>query len=284
MGTKEDLAAAITQAVNDTPHDELLTPDSGKSPLADELGIVDAPAAPAQGGEGTPEGTAGTTPAPKTEAPKGTVDERAEFWGLTFDGVPADKQAEILAKLEGQESYIHKLQERLAKEPERFTPPAPEAEPTDEELLAVLGVDPEQVDPGVAQTMLQLGRSQLMLEAQLESLNQSVQGREVENTWNGGLDELESTYGKLPAIEGLNPREARVRYLQYAADEGYSSPYELYFRVTAPVKSQATSLIQEARRAAGKREAGGQLKPSSSESGEPTITKDMSLKEAVERA
>jgi hypothetical protein len=204
-----------------------------------------------------------------------------EVWGLDLTGIPAEKRAEIIKHIEGQEGYVHKLQEQLASVPAPAAAETQDEEVSDEAILDALGIDPEVTDPATVRTLLTLGRTQLELESQLEKVATVQAGQQAETQWNRELDNLEATYGKMPGLKDASAQESRAAQLRLAMSEGIASPYELYFKLTAPVKREAGAAAAAARRATSKQDAGGNLRPTTSGAKPPSITKDMSLREAT---
>lgn len=258
--SKAAIEAAIGEAIVSTgfqtDEDRENDLDDGEEEEKDESQVDSGAAAPKEGATGT-----------ETDPP-------LEYWGVSLADIDPEKRAEIIAHFEQQDSTIRKLQDKVAREP--VAPAAPEGgdqevEVTDEDILRALGIDPEY---GQEQgPVLRLARTVMELEDRLENLSERETVRETETLWNGTLDELEGTYGKLPF--------ERIQVLQYALDNDLTSPFEAYFAISAPVRREVSAVAQAARVATAKRDAGGGLKPSKTAAGEPEITKDMSLRDAV---
>jgi hypothetical protein len=250
--------------------------------LDETLGELDDSAAdtPAQG-DAEPS-TAQATQASEDAAEGGetaTADVPESYWGVDLTGIPVEKRAEILAHFEQQDGTIQKLQERLATPAEVQTPAAEDsAEVSDEELLSALGVDPEDfsVPAAMKASMLLMARNQLALEDQVTQLRTVETGRAVESKWTRELNELEETYGKLPGT--------REQQLRYAGEENITSPADLYFKLSAPVKREVEGLAAAARREAEKRVQGAAVKPRSSSAEPPAVTPGMSIRQAVREA
>lgn len=204
-----------------------------------------------------------------------------EYWGVALDGIAPEKRAEIIAHFEQQDSTIHKLQESLAKEPEAPAVPVPDAaadeDISDTDLLTAAGYDPEDYEvQQMAKFILPSLRRELALEDQLAELVQDKQVNAVATQWNTQLNELEEMYGKLPGT--------REQVLRKAAEEGIVSPEVLYFRLSAPIKREVETAVANARREAAKLAEQGTLRPGTSTAGEPPVTPEMSLREAVAAA
>lgn len=269
-----DIRTALAEAIQESefPTDEKVAEESWEGDVfsPDESAAADDTAEPSKG-EAPDDGD----DEPKAE--EAQVEDVTEYWGVPLDGIPAEQKAEILAKLQQQDSYISKLQERLAKEPE--TPaPAPasdDEEVTDQDLLLALGFNPEELEyDQVAPRVLPLARTILALEEKVDQLSTKAATQEVETQWNSQLDELETTYGTLPFD--------RVQVLRYAIEENIPSPFEVYFRLTAPARREVETTVADARRLAAKKAEGGGVKPRSSGSESAVIDpQKTSLHDAV---
>jgi len=199
------------------------------------------------------------------------------YWGTDLTGIPAEKRAEIVAHFEKQDGTIRKLQDRLATPLEREAPVVDDVtEPTDEELLQVLGLDPETTAGPERTALVTMARNQLALETRVEQLATVETGRAVENSWSKQLVELEEAYGKLPGT--------RDQQLRYAAEESIVSPADLYFKLSAPVKKEVEGLAAAARRDAAKRVESGGLRPRSAASEPLPVKPGMSMRDAVKAA
>lgn len=212
------------------------------------------------------------------------------YWGTDLSGLSPDQKRAVIAAVDGQEGYIHKLQERLAKfEQDAAEPHAPVVTPEEEELadadiLAALGFDPEYADEAAAKPMLALARTVIALEDTVDRLSTNEAVRDTETKWNGALDELEASYGKILGSDGQPVQ--RVAILQEALAKGYASPFETYFQLTAPVKREVDSAVAAARRAAEKRAESGGLAPRSAAQGSVPVEKreGMSFRDMVGEA
>ena len=265
-GNDPDLQAAIAEALKESEFPTGDEPDEGEeeqsAPAADDGNE------PSKDDEPDPE-----------EAPEAEEGQEVptEYWGVSLEGIPAEQATEILAKLQQQDSYISQLQERLSKEPDApAAPSAPveEDEVTDEALAAALGYDPEDAYNQPSAAELKLARTVLSLEDRLEAVTTKEATREVETAWNRNLDELETQYGKLPFD--------RLQVLRYAVEEKISSPFEVYFKLTAPAKREVEHAVTAARAAAAKKAEAGGVKPRSSASDSAVIDpKTTSLRDAT---
>lgn len=280
---KDDIAAAIAEAVAAAPLGADPREDADDVPAVTVTDVTDEPAAPAPG-EDEPS-TGESTVDDSDDAETDLSEQRSEYerlTGVSLEGVPDDLAKPILDQFGQQESYIHKLQARLSAEPEK--PAAPEAEEevssadvSDEDLLRAAGYDPDEFEvQQMARFILPSLRRELALEDQVAALSAKAEVAETSTRWNSALDDLEAQYGALPF--------ERVQALRYAIEEQIADPEVLYFRLTAPVKKEAEATVAEARRAAARRAESGGLKPRSVEAGPPVITEEMTLHEAVEAA
>lgn len=269
--TQADLRAALAEAVeeSDFPTDEKLEADSWKEWEEDESATA------ADGDEPSKD-----EPAP-VEAEAEVEDQPEppdEYWGVSLEGVPAEKRAEIIAHFEQQDSTIHKLQTRLAQEPEAPAPVEDVVELDDipdEQLLMAAGYDPEDYEvQQMAKFILPGLRRELALEEKVEALVQKDTVREVQTMWNSQLDELESVHGKLPFD--------RVQVLRYAIDERIASPYEAYFKLSAGPRKEVSDVVAKARREAARKAESGGVKPRTASGDSPVIDpKSTSLRDAV---
>lgn len=270
-----DIRAALAEALDESgfPTDEKVAADSWEEPLAaDEGASAEAPADELSKGE-----TFSLFDSPEADEVQDELPD--EYWGVPLDGIPDETRKAILAHFEQQDSTIRKLQERLSKEPDA-PPPAPEVteEVTDEALLLALGFDPDEWETQqLAPKILPLARTVLDLEDKVDSLVQKETVNTVQTQWNSQLDELESVHGKLPFD--------RVQVLRYAIEENIASPFEVYFKLSAPIKREqreVENVVTKARRdAARKAEAGGVKPRSAASTGEVIDPKTTSLRDAT---
>jgi hypothetical protein len=209
-----------------------------------------------------------------------TAEATDSYWGTDLTGIPVERKAALIRHLSQQDSTIQKLQAKLS-EPLEVAPPT-EADPSDEvsdaQLLAFYGIDPEDYSvPDVMKAaLIKQGRNQLVLEDQVARLTNVETGRALETQWNAELDELESTYGKLPG--------SRAEVLRYALREEVVTPADLYFKLTAPIKRDVEGLVAKARREASKREQSGSVKPRSSSAASAPVQPGMTMRDAVKAA
>jgi hypothetical protein len=270
-----DLQKAIAEALEESefPTDEKVAADSWEE-WDSAAGELDAPAA-SDGDEQSTDDSSEEPGAAEGDEPQ--LDIPDFYKGMGLEQLPAEVAKGILNHLQQQDSYIGKLQERLAVEPDPATPepPAEPEEVTDEALAIALGYDPE--DQYNQPSAAELARTVLALEDKLDEVTAKETTREVQTQWNTSLDELEASYGKLPFD--------RLQVLRYAVEENIASPFEVYFRLTAPAKKAAETAVAEARRAAAKKAEAGGVKPRSSAGDAPVIDpKTTSLRDATKLA
>lgn len=276
--TKADVLAAITEAVEDKGTAWLAEPDDAPQSTPD--------AAP---GEGEPSREKPSeTVAAEAEPTVDTVAEQPDkptnpFLATLLESIPPEAHDAVIERFEQQEGYIHKLQADLAdarsKEPE---PKAPEdlTEPEyipDDQLLIAAGYDPEDYEvQQQAKFLLPSLRRELALEDQLAALAARDQARETQSAFETQLQALEGQYGPMPG-----DRESQRAY---ALENGISSPKELYFDLTMPVRREVDDIVRRARTEAAKRAESAGTKPRTSNAGADPVTKDMTLREAVAAA
>lgn len=277
--SKEDLQAGIAEALEES---EFEVDDDGASAEWDAWDTEteqEAAAAPDEDSlsKGTPKSEEATS-----ETQEGTDEEPPlNYWGVNLEGIPAEKRAEIIAHFEQQDSTVHKLQERLNAEPEAPAPPSDEelGEPTDEDLLRAMGLDPEAYETqSIAPAILPLARTTLALEQEVEQMRTKDIVETTKTTWNTQLDELEEAFGPL----GLT----RVQVLRYAAEEKAASPADAYFKLAGGPRKEVADAVAKARLQSAKREASAGPKPRSSNASTRSKIdpKTMSLRDAVKEA
>lgn len=271
---EQDIRAALAEAVaeSDFPTDEKLAEEDDWDFSTESVPAADDGSIPGKVDDETDEES------PETDAAQGDIPDT--YFGVDLTGIPAEQARSIYESLQQQDTYIQKLQARLAQEPEAPATPAPAEtveEVTDEALLQALGFDPDDWETQqLAPKILPLARTVIDLEEKVDSIVAAETTRTVANQWNTQLDELESTYGSLPFD--------RVQVLKYAIDEGLTSPFETYFRIAAPARKEVETAVSTARRTAAKQAVQGGVKPRTSASTTTAIDPKMSLRDAVKVA
>lgn len=280
MADTAELRAALAEAVEEskfpTTDDAVAASwdnweNEGGAPLQRE-----APAAAAADGDEPSKDEAPDDPQdPETAEAQGDLPD--EYWGVSLEGIPDEAKQSILDHFAQQDSTIQKLQARLAQEPAAPEPvdePSDDGEITDEALAIALGYDPEDPYTQPTPKELTMARSVIALEDKVDALIQKDEVEAVKANWNRQLDELEEVQGKLPFD--------RVQILRYAIEEGIASPFEVYFKLSAPGKREVEQTVAAARREAAKKAEAGGVKPrSSSGDSAPIDPKTTSLRDAV---
>lgn len=280
MAEQADLRVALAEALKES-----------KFPTTDDADAASWESWDAEGGAPAPE-AADTAPAdedkpgkdeaavaPEAAEPADSgeaADLPDEYWGVSLEGIPDEAKKSILDHFAQQDSTIQQLQARLTKEP---AAPAPvetsdDEEITDEALAIALGYDPQDQYNQPTPRELTMARSVIALEDKVDALVQKDAVSAVEHQWNAQLDELETVQGKLPFD--------RVQVLRYAIEEGIASPFEVYFRLSAPVKREVEQTVAEARRQVAKKAEAGGVKPRGTAGDTTAIDpKTTSLRDAV---
>lgn len=277
---KEDLQAGIAEALEES---EFEVSDDGASAEWDAWDAETEQEAAAAPDEDSPGKEAPKSEEAPPEAPEeGTGEEPPlDYWGVSLEGIPAEKRAEIIAHFEQQDSNIHKLQARLSQEPEPPAPPSEEelGEPSDEDLLRAMGLDPEAYETqAIAPAILPLARTTLALETEVEQMRTKDIVETTKSTWNTQLDELEESFGSL----GLT----RTEVLRFAAEEKAASPADAYFKLAGGPRKEVSDAVAKARLQTAKRQQSAGPKPRSSNASAASKIdpKTMSLRDAVKEA
>lgn len=278
MAEQADLRAALAEAVAESQFPTTDDADAASWDEWDNEGGTPAPEAAAAAADGDEPGRGeAADDVQEPEADEVQDDLPDEYWGVSLEGIPDEAKKAILAHFAQQDSTIQKLQARLTAEPAAPEPsnePEDDGEITDEALAIALGYDPEDPYNQPSQRELLMARNLIALEEKVEALVQKDTVQTVQTQWNSQLDELEQVQGKLPFT--------REQVLRYAIEEGIGSPFEVYFRLSAPVKREVEQTVAAARREALKKAEAGGVKPRSSASTGPTIDpKTTSLRDAV---
>jgi hypothetical protein len=182
-----------------------------------------------------------------TETPKGTVDGPTEYFGykLPPDLTP-EQRVELYDELRKRDDTIGKLMREKEAPPEGTPPveePAPEEPVTDEDILQILGLDPENpFDEQTAKAVVPLVRRQLEQENTIAQLIQMQELENIDRTWRSTLSSLEKEFGALPA------EVTHDRVMEFAAENGIGSPVDAFWRISGPGR-QAVESVMEARAA-----------------------------------
>ncbi len=267
----DDLKASIAEALEESEY----VPEDERPDGWEDWDENDAPAAAAGDEESASKSEPQATSEDDSES-LDTVDPADSYWGVSLEGIPAEKRADIIAHFEQQDSTIHKLQERLTREPEpEVVDDTPAEEVTDEDLMRVLGIDPESYEAqSLAPTVLPLARTVLALEETVEQLKMKDVVEDTKTTWNSQLDVLEQSYGKLPFD--------RVQVLRYAAEEKLVTPADAYFKLATGPRREVEDRVSAARLEAAKKDQSAGTRPRATGGvREPIDPKTTSLKDAV---
>lgn len=213
---------------------------------------------PTEAGEGA-EGTATGTEAAQTEvgtegatgtgteataaaAAEGTEDVPERYFEVDLSGLPAEERKAVVAALAARDDEIGKL---LRGRPKDETPapegaaPEPPAPMSDEDILRGLGVDPDNpFSEETAKVAVPLVRSLQALTEKLDTLSADRELERMEAHWTSRLDQLEKDNGQLPVD--------RVAVLEFAADNGLTTPEDVYWRIAGPAKRQVESAVAAA--------------------------------------
>lgn len=242
----EDRAAALAEFGEEEQVEETQDPEA-------EEEVEETPDSEGGGADGTPD-----SEEDEDQDPEGAQSEEppTEYMGLDLSGIDSDRRAALIADLKENDKFIQRLIQRNKELEEQATsgPAEPqtqvkEAEPaTDDEILAALGLDPE--DP-LAELQLPLARKLYEQQMEMQQMEQVMQAQAFYDHFNTVIDQLESTEGKLP------DEVTRDDLLDYMAENNIPDPEAAYYRLVAPMKSRLANAIskerEEAKRLAKKR-------------------------------
>lgn len=143
--------------------------------------------------------------------------------------------------LEKRDDFIGKLLREKAEDPGETPDPTPAAEPevlTDEQLLAQLGLDPENnpFDEATAKVALPLAKGLQQMQSMVSQLVEVQELQALETTWNTALDSLERDYGELPID--------RLSVLEFAAARNIQDPAAAYWTIAGPAKKQVVDAVR----------------------------------------
>ena len=191
-----------------------------------------------------------------------------EHMGVDLSDLPADKRKAVIDTFAQKESYIGKLQQRIAErkaEPELAEPVAqiPEPyvpEPSDEEILKAFGYAPDGAYYEIAkEVVLPMAKQVLAQASEMSQMKQHLQVEAAWDGWNASLDKLEDQYGELPV-----GREAVV---EFAVQQGIDNPEVAYYRLAMQAQKMTAEAAQEQRlrkvteTTGMKRQVGAQVRP-----------------------
>lgn len=255
--TAENWPVEGTEENSETPPETVpATPPAG-----DET-VEKTPETPAS--EVTPEPSAAEETPPPGDVP-------TEYFGVDLNEVPPEKRAEIINRFKEQDRYVQSVQQRAAELEKQAQPqaqpapqPEPEAAPSDDDIMAALGVssDDEMYDLK-KELLLPQAKALAEIKATQDAFIQEQRVREFENHWNSTLDQLEETHGKLPIT--------RDELAAIAVANDIFDPMDAYARVHLTGRQTLNAEVEkfkaEAKKAA---EEAAKPKPPSTQSPRPT--------------
>ncbi len=259
----------------------------------------EASATPEAQGAPSTEVVAGT-PGGESETPtEGTDDTPTEYFGVDLSFIEdATERAKWIHEFQERDTFISQLlrdkaegdgqggdkppAQKPAAEPQEPAPQAEKPDLSDEALAQALGLDLEDpYDAKLAAIAVPLARQNLELQSKVEDLSSSDAVRETQVYWETSLDKLESQFGKLPVD--------RLKFYEFAADNGIAEPAAAYWQVVGPAKAEVMQAAQKKRvevaeaLAAFKRQASG-VRPSATVPGEDAGLQSKNTKDAVKEA
>ena len=259
----------------------------------------EASATPEAQGAPSTEVVAGT-PGGESETPtEGTDDTPTEYFGVDLSFIEdATERAKWIHEFQERDTFISQLLRdkaegegqggdkpsapKPAAEPQEPAPQAEKPDLSDEALAQALGLDLEDpYDAKLAAIAVPLARQNLELQSKVEDLSSSDAVRETQVYWETSLDKLESQFGKLPVD--------RLKFYEFAADNGIAEPAAAYWQVVGPAKAEVMQAAQKKRvevaeaLAAFKRQASG-VRPSATVPGEDAGLQSKNTKDAVKEA
>jgi hypothetical protein len=198
--------------------------------------------------EGVPQGHADDGEEAGSEAPdEGTDDTPTEYFGLDLSGLEPELRASIVEELRKRDDYIGRLlreksTSELTTEQEEVLGEA-EEEISDEEILKLLGLDPENNpwDEQTAKIAVPLFRRQLEQERSIAALIEMQELAEIDRTWRSTLSALEKEFGPLPK------EITHDMVMEFAAEEGIASPLDAYWRIMGPARTILSKAVDEAK-------------------------------------
>ncbi len=199
--------------------------------------------------DASPGGESADTPDDGEDTSEATVegtDEEVptEYFGLDLSGLEPKQRAEIIGELRKRDDHIGKLlrdrnADSVETEPETGEPETP-SEPTDEEILSALGLDPENnpFDEQAAKVALPLVKRQLQQDRTLAALIEQQELAEIDRSWRQSLSGLEREFGPLPADIDHD------KVMEFAAESGIGNPVDAYWRIVGPGRAALTDAMK----------------------------------------
>ena len=176
------------------------------------------------------------------------TDVPESYFGYQFPpDLTPEQRAELLGELKKRDDTIGKLLRGREEQAPPTDEPAPEPEPeiTDEDILQALGLDPDNpFDETTAKTVIPIVRKQIEQENLIANLIEMQELAEIDRSWRSTLNSLEAEFGKLPA------EVTHDQVMEFAADNGVSSPVDAYWRIMGPGRAAVEGLSAERARKA----------------------------------
>jgi hypothetical protein len=176
-------------------------------------------------------------------APASDDEVPTEYFGVDLSGLPAEARQTIIDAYKAQDRYIQSLQQNKGTEPAQAPQPvaAPEpeaAEPSDDDIMAALGVSPDDEMYEVKkELMLPMAKQTLQMQAAMEEMVEAQQVQKFEAHWNATLDQLEQDHGKLPV--------SREELLSIAVANNIFDPADAYARVYLSGRSSMNAEVEK---------------------------------------
>lgn len=258
MQPANTMRSAIADAVGAEPDDG--TEEDSSEAATEE---VPTPAASAEGEDQSPDTD---DAADDSEAREGTEQVPSEYFGTPLPGTPAQR-LELIEALKKRDDTIGTLLRGQASDDKpdgTEVEPEPPTMPTDAEILAALGLDPENnpFDEQAAKVALPLVKRQMEQDQTLAQMLETQELGEIDRAWRSGLSGLEREFGPLPVELDHD------RVMEFAAEQGITSPVDAYWRIVGPGRAAVSEVMQraekEAQRTAAKK-AATTARPSSTE-------------------
>lgn len=179
-----------------------------------------------------------------TEA-EASEDVPTEYFGVDLSDLPPEKRSQVIDALRDRDAEIQRVQREAASRSEADEEDEGEYEmPSDDELLAHFGYDPEDPLYEVKkETALPLIKAQLQMQSALGEILQEREVDRFEQYWTSSIEQLESDHG----VE-----VDRDELLDFAIENKIPDPVDAYSRFVLrgrkTVSAEAEKARQEAQR------------------------------------
>lgn len=279
----EDIRTALTQAVNESDDIKSLMGawnetayrggDDGTGDEPEAATPDDAPPEP-PGEDGPDAVTEGGDSAP-AEAPQGTAEDAPEsYFGVDLSDIPVEKRADIIRELSERDDRIRSVMQQNAELKAGATQPAPQQQeapapapepaaptaPTDEELLASVGLTQDNpLYEVMADTLLPIAKQRYEDHLMVERIVAEREAEQALAYWDQQLDGLETQFGRVP--DELGGRDAIITW---ALENDVFDPAAAYHSVTAGIRQSLNDAAAQARQEALqelKRSQAGAVRP-----------------------